>query len=178
MKNNENSYAPYSSLNKHKSSRSLPKIEGLTNIQTGNNNVYKNIHDFLNKTIDYETCKKQNQQNCDEYQFYQIDSVEQDLDDIRRRKQKAEQEFILCKNQTSSCVEIYNQIVNKTKEFELLHVSLINQRNKITNCQHKKNECDSYQSKIKDLEELLIVYEQELIKLKAQVAELNCSNYV
>ena len=34
------------------------------------------------------------------------------------------------------------------------------------------------ESKIKDLEDLLIVYEQELIKLKAQVAELNCGNYV
>ena len=65
MKNNENSYAPYSSLNKHKSSLSLPKIEGLTNMHAGNNDVYKNIHDFLNKTIDYDTCKKQNKQNCD-----------------------------------------------------------------------------------------------------------------
>ena len=42
MKNNENSYAPYSSLNKHKSNLSLPKIEGLTNMNSGNDNVYKN----------------------------------------------------------------------------------------------------------------------------------------
>ena len=178
MKNKENTYASFSSTNKHKSYFSVPKLEGYSNLSEGNSDIYQNIYDFLNKTVDYQQCKKENTQSCNEYQFYEIDSVEKDLDELRRKRQQAEREFTLCKNQTASCIEIYNQIVEKTKEFESLHNNLTNQRDKISNCKHKKDECDSYQSKINDLEELLKVYERELTNLKAEVKELNCENYV
>lgn len=178
MKNFQNTYASFSSSNKHKSSIRIPNLEGYSNINQENTNIYQSIYDFLNNTVSYEQCRKENNQTCNEYQFYQIDNVEQELDELRRKREEAERNFILCKNQTTSCIEIFNQIVQKTNEFEILHANLTNQRNKVENCKNKKEECDSYQSKINDLEELLKVYEQELDKLKAEVKELNCENYV
>ena len=48
------------------------------------------------------------------------------------------------------------------------------QEKKINRCKHKKNECDSYQKKMQDLETLITTYEEEIMKLEKKAKKLFC----
>ena len=164
--------ASFSSKNTHKTYSNVPELEGFSN--DGNSEIYSDVYNFLNNHVNYEECKKTTQQNCNEYKFHQVDKVQNELEQIKKETEKANQELIFCNNQATSCSQLYNEIVNKTKEFDMLHNKLIQQEAKINQCQHKKNECDSYQKKIEDLEELVAKYESEIQILDAEAKKIFC----
>ena len=162
----------FSSENTHKTYSNVPHLEGFSN--DNNSELYSDVYNFLNNNVNYEECKKTTQQNCSEYKFHQVDKVQNELEQIKKETEKANQELIFCKNQETSCKQIYNEIINKTKEFDELHNKLMQQEEQINRCQHKKDECDSYQKKIKDLEKLLETYESEIQKLDTEAKKLFC----
>ena len=81
---------------------------------------------------------------------------------------------MLCQSQNTSCKQLYNEITNKTKEFDELHSNLMKQEKRIDKCKNKKEECDSFLKKIKDLETLITTYEEEIKKLEEEAKKLFC----
>lgn len=161
--------ASFSTKNKNKTYSSIPNLEGFSNSQ-----VYTDVYKMLSQSVDYEECKKNTEKNCNEYKFYQVDKVQNELDEIEKEKEKANQELMFCQSQTTSCKQLFDEITTKTKEFDELHNDLMKQEKKINRCKHKKNECDSYQKKIQDLENLITTYEKEIMKLEKKAKKLFC----
>lgn len=163
----------FSTKNKNKSFSNIPELEGFSNGNI-NSKLYQDVYQFLNNNIDYEECKKKTEQNCSEYKFYQIDNVQDELNQIKKETEKANQELMLCQSQNTSCKQLYNEITNKTKEFDELHINLMKQEKRIDKCKNKKEECDSFLKKIKDLETLITTYEEEIKKLEEEAKKLFC----
>ena len=163
----------FSSKNKNKSFSNIPELEGFSNGNI-NSKLYQDVYQFLNNNIDYEECKKKTDENCNEYKFYQVDNVQNELNEIKKETEKANQELMLCQSQTTSCKQLYNEITTKTKEFDELHSDLMKQEKRINKCKDKKEECDSFLKKIKDLETLITTYEEEIKILEEEAKKLFC----
>lgn len=163
----------FSSKNKNKSFSNIPDLEGFSN-ENINSKLYQDVYQFLNNNIDYEECKKKTDENCSEYKFYQVDKVQEELNQIKKDKEKANQELLLCQSQNTSCKQLYDEITKKTKEFDELHNDLMKQEKQINRCKDKKKECDSYLKKLKDLEQLIATYEEEIKKLEEEAKKLFC----
>ena len=163
----------FSSKNKNKTFSNIPVLEGFSN-ETNNSKLYQDVYQFLNNNIDYEECKKKTDENCNEYKFYQVDNVQNELNEIKKETEKANQELMLCQSQNTSCKELYDEITKKTKEFDELQNDLMKQEKQINRCKDKKKECDSYLKKLKDLEQLITTYEEEIKKLEEEAKKLFC----
>lgn len=172
MKNSLN-VASFSSNNKNKSYSTIPQLEGFSN-SNDNSKLYEDVYNFLNKNADYEQCKKKTQEICSEYKFHQVDQVQNDLNEIKKDTEKANQELMFCQSQNTSCKKLYKEITDKTKEFENLHSDLKKQEKRISRCNKKKDECDSLKKKMEDLEKLIETYEEEIKKLEIEAKKLFC----
>jgi len=172
MKNSLN-VASFSTNNKNKSYSSLPELEGFSN-SNNNSKIYEDVYKFLNNNVDYEQCKQKTQDICSEYKFQQVDKVQDELNQIKKDTEKANQELMLCQSQNASCKQLYKEITDKTREFDNLHNDLIKQEKRINRCNNKKDECDALKKKMEDLEKLIETYEEEIKKLEIEAKKLFC----
>jgi len=163
----------FSSKNKNKTFSNIPVLEGFSN-ETNNSKLYQDVYQFLNNNIDYKECKKNTHQNCSEYKFYQVDNLQDELNQIKKETEKANQDLMLCQSQNTTCKQLYNEITNKTKEFDELHSNLMKQEKRINKCKGKKDECESFLKKITDLETLITTYEKEIKNLEEEAKKLFC----
>ena len=108
----------FSSKNKNKSFSNIPELEGFSNGNI-NSKLYQDVYQFLNNNIDYEECKKKTDENCNEYKFYQVDNVQNELNEIKKETEKAKEEcdsFLKKIKDLETLITTYEEEIKKLEE--------------------------------------------------------------